>query len=646
LAYHYERSAADEKAVEYLLKAGEKAKGAYSNEAAIGYFQRALERLAGAALGAARKDWRLEALRRLGEIYHDIGKEVEAEAQFRQALALGREMGLAPQELARLVFWLGDALFWQGRAGEIIGPAEEALALLKEAEGATDEGARREGPAPGESVEAALLNSKLCDAYRSCQSGDEERAWECIRRNAQFLPRLPYSEELRDAYWHVHFMYSEEDNVEEARTWLQAWEQRARQHNDLRALGDVFSSRADDLLAGRGDLLGSIAPYQQALEPYGKIGAKQYSRALIWLGALFLSLGRLKEAEEYAKRGLETAEASGSYHGKQDALHSIGCASLCQGRCDRATDAFRRAAQIDLEDGWNQARAAYDLGRASLAQGKRWEAQRQFQSAALECSWSRFLVDVLSGLDEAYDDADAFMAFCRRFREEHPEVLNSPFVHWYLEPAEPEGGLRIPYCVLPTAPYEIHNTQRATLNSGWVWHDPFGDCSLTLRNGLEIRAANGRDLWRLNRSAPRLLRPVSGDFAVQAVCCPVSEDSPAIGGILLWRDKVNYLRLERGTRGPHEISFHGWLANKEALIGRGRLPGERLILRLERIGLRVHALCSADGQNWFTVGQVEFPVEDPVEVGVHAIGAIDRLIYPGAYPEGTAIRFESFEVWE
>jgi hypothetical protein len=31
-------------------------------------------------------------------------------------------------------------------------------------------------------------------------------------------------------------------------------------------------------------------------------------------------------------------------------------------------------------------------------------------------------------------------------------------------------------------------------------------------------------------------------------------------------------------------------------------------------------------------------------VGLHAIGAIDRTIYPGAYPDGTAIRFEASEL--
>jgi hypothetical protein len=121
--------------------------------------------------------------------------------------------------------------------------------------------------------------------------------------------------------------------------------------------------------------------------------------------------------------------------------------------------------------------------------------------------------------------------------------------------------------------------------------------------------------------------------------------NPTIGGLLLWKDKQNYLRLDKGIRGKHEINFSGCIANKDLIIGRGRLVSERAYLRLERVGNCVNALCSADGEAWFTAGGVEFPVEDPVEVGVHAIGMIDRTIYHGAYPEGTAIRFEGFELW-
>ena len=35
-----------------------------------------------------------------------------------------------------------------------------------------------------------------------------------------------------------------------------------------------------------------------------------------------------------------------------------------------------------------------------------------------------------------------------------------------------------------------------------------------------------------------------------------------------------------------------------------------------------------------------------IKVGLPAIGNINRTIYRGAYPDGTAIRFESFQLWE
>jgi regulation of enolase protein 1 (concanavalin A-like superfamily) len=177
---------------------------------------------------------------------------------------------------------------------------------------------------------------------------------------------------------------------------------------------------------------------------------------------------------------------------------------------------------------------------------------------------------------------------------------------------------------------------------------PFGDCSHQFQNGLEIGAANGRDMWHVNWSAPRLLRRISGDLNVQTVCMPAKDDRPAIGGLLLWEDENNYLRVDCGVLGRQEITFMGCVDNQDAVIGRGRLykAAERTFLRLERTGDRVDALCSADGEQWYTVGQVTFPVDDPIQIGVHAIGKIDRTVYHGAYPEGTAIRFESFRLWK
>jgi len=100
LAHHYFRSDDAEKAVEYLLKAGEKAKASYANEAAIAHFQRALELLKQS--GIARRDWEFDALRGLGEVCLGIGKNVEAGEAFEEAILLAKEMKLSPRQLARL----------------------------------------------------------------------------------------------------------------------------------------------------------------------------------------------------------------------------------------------------------------------------------------------------------------------------------------------------------------------------------------------------------------------------------------------------------------------------------------------------------------------------------------------------------------
>ncbi|MFQ5796529.1 MAG: AAA family ATPase, partial [Candidatus Bipolaricaulia bacterium] len=627
IAEHYYRGETWEKAVEYLLKAGEKAGRTYLNDEAIGYFQRVLERLERSRLGESRKEWQLEALIGLGEVYHGVGKEEAAEGHFREAIALGQEMGLAPRELVRLYHWLGEVLWWQSRYDEVIRIGEKGLALLGD---------------DTESVEAALMNQTIATVHGIKKNMEKFR--EFTYRTAQFIQQLPYSAELRPAYIHIFGVYALDKNIEEAMKWLQALERKAEGHQDVRALGDVHH-HAGDTLANRGDLHRAIARYQQALELFTKIGDTNHgNRSLIRMGEASLWLGDLEKAEEYAYRGLETAKTVGDKIMIAWAYEKVGTILLCQGTWKKAMEAFQKATQLYQETGspyelWT----LMSLGRTYLANRQRREALTKFQQAvALMTPDSSAFAYALSGLEEAYDDSEAFRAFCQHFQEEHPEFDDSPFVQWFLEPTEAID--------FPQPQNRVHDKFVDSLSSDWAWQDPFDDSSFTVNDGLEIHAANGRDLgsitkWHINLSAPRILRPVSGDFSIQTVCVPVSKEKPAIGGLVLWKDRENYLRLARGIRGEHEISLEGCLGNEDVIIGHGRLAGEHVFLQLERLGDCVNALCSANGVDWFTVGHVTFPVDDPVEVGVYAIGTINRIIYPGAYPEGTAIRFESFQMW-
>jgi hypothetical protein len=133
------------------------------------------------------------------------------------------------------------------------------------------------------------------------------------------------------------------------------------------------------------------------------------------------------------------------------------------------------------------------------------------------------------------------------------------------------------------------------------------------------------------------------------VDCSEEGFQPAQGGLLLWADEQRFVRLDWGSGGPGEVTFTGLQAGAVTPFGRGMLrgstAGERVFLRLERAEARVRAFCSLDGQSWYTAGAGEFPSDAPLQVGVYAIGQIDRLVYPGAFPDGTAIRFERFDLW-
>jgi tetratricopeptide (TPR) repeat protein len=623
LAYHYERSGAEEKAVEFLLKAGEKARRAYLNEEAIGYFQRALERLDTSALGDARKDWRLDAIRGLGQVYFDGTRGMaEAEEYLRQAIALGREIGLAPRELAPLYFRLGHWLMFRGPAEEMLRVGEEGLSLL-----GTDT----------QFDAAALMNVITGMAHGIL--GHHEKSLEFHRRNAQFVQNVPYSsEEMRGPYILVAEVYFYEDrNIQEAMSWLQALERQAQEHHDVRALAAVHHTVAE-FSESRGDLSARIAHLQQALELFVKTGDAKHE-SWIWgqLGLAFLELGDLQRAQDHLSRAFEMEDQA-----PRDLVvycyRASGTISRCLGFADQARDAVQRSVQLSREIGRHvvEADTIGSLGHLHLALGERQEALERFEEAMARVG--RPFPAAVSGLESAYEDPEAFRAFCHRFQAEHPateEARYARWVQWFLEATEP----------FAFAERRIDDRFIAQPSVAWSWLDPFGDCSYSMQQGLEIEAANGRDLSDLNLSAPRLLRPAAGDFAVQTVCLPASGEKPAMGGLLIWKDERNYLRLDCGTWGPYEVSFLGCIDQQDLRIGRGRLPAERIFLRLERKGVRVNALCSADGESWFTAGYVDFPVEDPVEVGLHAIGMIDRNIYPSAYPEGTAIRFESFQLW-
>lgn len=195
-----------------------------------------------------------------------------------------------------------------------------------------------------------------------------------------------------------------------------------------------------------------------------------------------------------------------------------------------------------------------------------------------------------------------------------------------------------------------------TMKPVWQWIDPRGDCRRELgrpsvggvlrdRAGwLEIHVGPGHDLWwgpngrGGNMDGPRMLQPISGDFAVE-VKITASPEGKEHGGILIWKDDNHFIRLDK-TSSLHafrgDIRFETHVNRRYAGIGRGTQNSVMNFLRLERTGHEFQAYCSTDGQNWQSCGNATVLMQDPIMVGMHAL-------CPGNIPP-TVTRFDYFKI--
>ena len=630
LAFHYERGNLPDKASAFLLLAGEKALGRYQSDRAILYYRRALELL-------TAREGRLRALAGLGRAYYILQQCEDMQRCYSQALELSAELGLSPGERIPLYYGLGLSLNILGRDAEAAKIAAEGLAMLGKH---TD------------SDEAVRM--KLLLAWSHCRL-DSLHSAEMALGLADLVDRLRYTEEIGSARICIAESCYISRRREEAWKWYDGTLRQAESHNDLVTQAELHRSTAWYAFL-RGELREANRDHLAAVQVCRRLGDNAgISISWLQMGWFFEFLGDLEAAWDYEQKARELAAGLEKFYMveivRADGARNLGTILLARNEVEEGAAHLRRALDTywtgveEIQMPHHKSINIALVAKAFITLGRREEARRillrLFESAPhripQHIHQSRVgMALALSAMEAAMEDPAAFAAFCREYRARYPEVEDSPFRQWLLQPASPRS------CGRET----VHEGFEGPLSPEWRWLDPGGDGSYRLDGGLEIRAANGRDLWHLNTGAPRLLRRQAGSFAVQAVCGRALADRPFKGGLALWQDEGNFLTLEIGGLGTHELTFRGCFAGKDSLFGRGRLISERLSLRLEREPGRVRALCSPDGRSWSGVGEAEGCFVEEVQVALFASGWIDRSYYHAAFPQGAAARFESFSAWE
>jgi predicted ATPase/class 3 adenylate cyclase len=359
LAYHYERGEAWEKALEYLVKAGQKAQQAYANPEAREHYSRALamcERLGEAVEPATRMTIyagkgavhlllsefhaSIEAHQRLLEVARQLGdRHKEAEALYQigfgfhwahefekalefshQAQALASEMG-NQNILAASLFVIAFIHALTGKLDEATHSLAEALRVSKEA-GETG----REG-----------FNLILLGQLHNWQ-GEYEQALQCLEQG---------------------FTIGQAHDLQLIVIWI-VWE-RGLTHG------------------GKGEYAAALAGLQDALALSDRLGDKIFKcRVLNSLGWVYGEIYNLEEAIRYNREGAEASYKVGDPEIIRNAEINLGDDYLLLGDLEQAQQYLEKVYHDTQQHGkwgeewmkWRYAQHLYhSLGELWLAKG-------------------------------------------------------------------------------------------------------------------------------------------------------------------------------------------------------------------------------------------------------------------------------------
>lgn len=328
VAQHYSQSSQAAKAVEYLLKAGDKARRLYANQEAARYFERALEIADRLPAGEQDARWKPAALEALGDVRFRMGAHPAAEACFRRSLET-RASDTDARRIAALHWKLADAVHWQGHMPQAIELAEQGLAVLGP-ERCTPEGVN-------------LLEVIMRSGWAA---NDMERAREVGTELEALLPGVAAFESLYMIHYALAWLEIRSSDFPRAEQWLEAMERvclAQRNENGLarcyHGLGDMYRARKEFDAAAEW--------FRKSLEYCERTrDAHLLMEGHLERAHLFIMMGRpLEDAEPHLQRGMALAEemsAAGGVSSIPALCAALGNVYAERGELARAIHFFRR----------------------------------------------------------------------------------------------------------------------------------------------------------------------------------------------------------------------------------------------------------------------------------------------------------------
>ena len=347
LAFHYGRSDNDEKAVYWLIRAGDRARSLYANSEALTQYQAALER----ATDGPGPENAAAILERIGEVQTLIGRYDEAIDTYRSALE--RVVATQGSAVARIMRRQGTALLLKGAYAETEATLDQALAALgtnndpEAARIALQIGQLHYRRGEFERARAALegaielgtrfdLDDLLAEGLKqlgnvAVDTGDLRVADAEYQRSRGMYERLEDILGLADIHSNLGIIYRRTRRWEEALAEYDASLSLYQRMGHQLGIGRCYNNIAE-VLRTRGDTTSAVPAYQQAIETWSSIGnAAGVAVALVGLGMARVESGDVKKGRADLLEAEQRLTNLGSTRFLPDVYRYLAVADLADG---------------------------------------------------------------------------------------------------------------------------------------------------------------------------------------------------------------------------------------------------------------------------------------------------------------------------
>jgi tetratricopeptide (TPR) repeat protein/Cdc6-like AAA superfamily ATPase len=368
LAYHFRKAEIYDRALHYLILAGERAAARHANDVAVSFFEQAAELLSAVPNIGDEARWRI--IHQMGEVYQFIGNYDTSLAVLQSGLDLLQSKLLSPAQRSGIYRRMGDTAHKKGDQEQAIVYLEQALELI----GEPDDTQSR--------VEAALIYARL--GWCHFMQSDFEPAKEAVMKSMHFAGMAKNLTTLAMAENYLGGILFRQGDLEQAmqhtRTAMAYWQEIGYSWGVAAALSNlgILESVSGNWQAAYNSIKRSLDLRQKMGDVEG-VAITNHN-----LGQLVRSLGDISQAELYYRDSLAVSRpfqmnwhAANSYVGLAQSL-------LYQGKIDEASESlqesFRLAQEINAPDVIVEAYCT--LAEIQLANNRLVEAEESAQSAA------------------------------------------------------------------------------------------------------------------------------------------------------------------------------------------------------------------------------------------------------------------------